>query len=114
MQFGLEDKYFEELTTIFRSIPEIEEVVIYGSRARGDYQRVSDIDLSLRGARLEDKHVVQLKTLLYESRIPYFCDVHIGCEIPNLLLILNVMASFVIGVKTDLAGILHVDERQNH
>lgn len=90
MQFGLEDKYFEELTTIFRSIPEIEEVVIYGSRARGDYQRVSDIDLSLRGARLEDKHVVQLKTLLYESRIPYFCDVHIFHRLRNPQFIANI------------------------
>lgn len=43
MRFGLDDKYLDELTAILRSIPEIEEAVIYGSRARGDYRRASDM-----------------------------------------------------------------------
>ena len=43
MRFGLDDKYLDELTAILRSIPELEEAVIYGSRARGDYRRASDM-----------------------------------------------------------------------
>ncbi|MBO1362222.1 nucleotidyltransferase domain-containing protein [Prevotella sp. A2931] len=90
MRFGLDDKYFNELTAILRAIPEIEEAVIYGSRARGDYRNVSDIDLSLRGTRLENKHVVRLKSLLYESRIPYFFDIHIFHQLRNPQFIANV------------------------
>ena len=95
MRFGLDDKYLDELTAILRSIPEIEEAVIYGSRARGDYRRASDIDLSLRGPRLEDRHVVWLKTLLYESRIPYFFDV----AIPNSSPTSSATESSAIGAK---------------
>ncbi len=90
MRFGLDDKYLDELTAILRSIPEIEEAVIYGSRARGDYRRASDINLSLRGPRLEDRHVVRLKTLLYESRIPYFVDVNIFHRLRNPQFIANI------------------------
>lgn len=34
--YGLTDKSYNELLQILASMPEIEEVVLYGSRARGD------------------------------------------------------------------------------
>ena len=45
--YGLTDKSYNELLQILASMPEIEEVVLYGSRARGDYWRASDVDLSI-------------------------------------------------------------------
>lgn len=51
MEYGIDDKYMKELREILASIPEIEEAVLYGSRARGDYKRGSDIDLSLKGEK---------------------------------------------------------------
>lgn len=35
--YGLTDKSYHELLQILASIPEIEEALIFGSRARGDY-----------------------------------------------------------------------------
>lgn len=32
---------------------EIEQVILFGSRARGDYMRASDIDLAVRGGKID-------------------------------------------------------------
>ncbi len=81
--FGLSERSYNELLEILASIPEIEEASIYGSRARGDYWRASDIDLSLKGERLSRHTLRMLNDKLYESHIPYFFDTHIFSEIKN-------------------------------
>jgi len=35
--YGLTDRSYNELMMILASFPEIEEVIIYGSRAKGDF-----------------------------------------------------------------------------
>ncbi len=45
MPFGLTKKTVKQLKDLFKKYPEISQVKIYGSRARGDYKRGSDIDL---------------------------------------------------------------------
>ncbi len=44
MMFGLEQKDIDLIRDTFKMFPEIEEVIIYGSRASGDYRSGSDID----------------------------------------------------------------------
>lgn len=83
MQYGLKQQYIDELRAILRDIPGIEETVLYGSRARGDYGRGSDIDICLKGEQITPSDVVSLKTALYESRIPYFFDVCVWNNIKN-------------------------------
>lgn len=81
--YGLSEQSYKELIEILASIPEIEEARIFGSRARGDYWNTSDIDLSLKGNRL-NRHILPiLNDRLYESNIPYFCDTHIYADIKN-------------------------------
>ena len=81
--YGLSERSFKELLDILSSIPEIEEASIYGSRARGEYWRASDIDLSLKGKHL-NRHVLRvLNDKLYESHIPYFFDTTIFADIKN-------------------------------
>ena len=48
MMYGLRDRSYKELLDILSSIPEIEEVLIFGFRARGDFWRASDVDLSIK------------------------------------------------------------------
>lgn len=45
MPFGLSEEILTLLTDFFARYPEIEQVKIYGSRARGDHEKGSDIDL---------------------------------------------------------------------
>ena len=81
--YGLSDASYQELIQILASIPEVEEVVIFGSRARGDYWHASDIDLSLKGAGITKRTLRELNDKLYESHIPYFFDTNIYSEIRN-------------------------------
>jgi len=54
MRFGLTEDTIEKFHSVFRKYPEIEEVIIYGSRAKGNYREGSDIDLTLKGEELTE------------------------------------------------------------
>lgn len=97
--FGLSERSYNELLEILASIPEIEEASIYGSRARGDYWRASDIDLSLKGERLSRHTLRVLNDKLYESHIPYFFDTHIFSEIKNPQFRANVIRDGIVVYK---------------
>lgn len=45
--FGLPERTVNELLDYFKSVPQIEKVVIYGSRAKGTYKSGSDIDFAI-------------------------------------------------------------------
>lgn len=51
-QFGLKDNEIKALCAVFASIPDVEEAVVYGSRARMKNRISSDIDITLIGKDL--------------------------------------------------------------
>lgn len=70
--FGLPERTINELLEYFRSKPEIEKVVIYGSRAKGTYKTGSDIDFAIWA----DKDTLSKITAeLDELPTPYMFDV---------------------------------------
>ena len=71
-EFGLPERTMNELLDYFKSKPEIEKVVIYGSRAKGTYQTGSDIDFAI----WSDKETLSGIALdLDELPTPYMFDV---------------------------------------
>jgi len=73
--FGLKDQYLKEIKVVMSSYPEIEKVVVFGSRAKGNYQRGSDIDLALYGD-LDMDQISRIEQALNENtHIPLFFDV---------------------------------------
>ena len=48
-QFGLKENEIKALCAVFASIPEVEEAVVYGSRARMTNRISSDIGITLIG-----------------------------------------------------------------
>lgn len=71
---GLSPDEIERMRSVFRRVPAISEVVLYGSRAKGTQRRGSDIDLALVG--LDDP--VQAEAVaeeLEELPTPYRFDV---------------------------------------
>ena len=70
--FGLPEKTVNELIEYFKSKPEIEKVVIYGSRAKGTYRIGSDIDFAI----WSDKETLSGISLeLDELPTPYMFDI---------------------------------------
>ena len=74
--FGLPQNTIIEVQAIFTKYPSIEEVIIYGSRAKGDYKKGSDIDLTLKGS-VANAELSNIIDELDESYIPYLFDVSI-------------------------------------
>jgi len=73
-RFGLNEKIVEEIVSIVKKYEEVTRVVIFGSRARGDYKKASDIDIALFGDELT--HSINTK-IFYEIEdlyMPYKVD----------------------------------------
>lgn len=74
--FGLQQVDILRIEAIFSCYPELEKVIIFGSRALGNYKAGSDVDLALFGDLLTEKIVASIHFELNEnSLMPYFFDV---------------------------------------
>lgn len=68
---------------ILSSFPEVEEAIIYGSRAKGNYHTGSDIDITLKGETLNHKVLNTIINEFDDSFLAYMVDVSIFKEIDN-------------------------------
>ena len=76
MNFGISDKSYRFIMEALESFPEIGEVLIFGSRAMGNFKPGSDIDLALKGESVTSQTAIDLASRLNEALpIPYLCDV---------------------------------------
>ena len=73
-RFGLSDELVEQFCEVFARYPEIDRVLLYGSRARGDHQAQSDIDLTLEGPRLGHQKSLTIAGELDDIYHPYLID----------------------------------------
>lgn len=71
----LPKKTISQLVSIFSTYPEIERVIIFGSRALGNAKPGSDVDFAFSGENLTSKLVSRIHTYLEEETLlPYFFD----------------------------------------
>lgn len=72
--FGLDKKIIEDIINILKKYKEVESAKIFGSRARGDYKKASDIDIALFGDNLT--HTINTKIFydIDELYFPYKID----------------------------------------
>jgi predicted nucleotidyltransferase len=83
MRFGLEENVIERINAVFSFFPEIEQVVLYGSRAKGNYKIGSDIDLTLKGKELNLTLLNAVDTKIDDLLLPYLFDISIFEQISN-------------------------------
>ena len=77
MKFGISDKSIQLIHSIMENYPEIDKVIIYGSRAKGNFNEGSDIDLTLYGENLTNNIKSKLAGDLDDSLTPYLFDISI-------------------------------------
>lgn len=75
--FGLDEDLRSKFNKVFASFPEIEKVIIYGSRAKGNYREGSDIDLCLVGDDLNEAIRKRVWLMLDELNTPYLIDLSV-------------------------------------
>lgn len=84
MKYGLSEKSLQKIYDVFDRYPEVEEAILYGSRARNDYKNGSDIDLTLRGGNgLTHKILSKIATDLDNQLLPYTIDLSIYNNLAN-------------------------------
>lgn len=86
-QFGLNDTQQNIIKNILAHYPEVEQAIIYGSRAKGNYQEGSDIDLTLKGKHLTQEILGKIWLELDDSYSPYLFDLSLYNQLtnPNLI-----------------------------
>lgn len=83
MKYGLKEQIIAQINAAFARYPEVEQVILYGSRAKGTYKNGSDIDLTLKGHDLNLKVINQISNDLDELLLPYSFDISIFSQISN-------------------------------
>lgn len=81
---GLTPKELETLKNVFKKFDNINEVILFGSRALGTHKPASDIDLAIKG-NVDINTLSKLKYILEEdTNLPYFFDVVIYDSLDNI------------------------------
>ncbi len=83
MEFGLKKETLEKITNVFSSMKQVDQVILYGSRALGTYREGSDIDISLKGSGLTSNDIGSFILSLDELNLPYLFDISIFHKIDN-------------------------------
>ena len=77
MQFGLKQTTINKINSVFEKNPEVEQVIIYGSRAKGNYRNGSDIDITLKGEKLTYNILSKIIGEIDDLDTPYLFDISI-------------------------------------
>lgn len=80
---GLTIEDVKSINAVFSKYSEIEKVLIYGSRAMGNYRLASDIDLTLIGRKIDLNLQLKIEFDLDDLMLPYKFDVSIYNKITN-------------------------------
>jgi len=86
-RFGLKEATIEKIIAVFSQYPNIQKVLLYGSRAKGNYRNGSDIDLTLIGENISYAQLSKIDIQIDDLLLPYRFDLSIFKDIENLDLI---------------------------
>ena len=83
MQYGLKDSVIHQIRQVFSRYEELEQALLYGSRAKGNFKPGSDIDLTLIGEGLNQKILTKLEDDIDDLMLPYTFDFSILKQVTN-------------------------------
>jgi len=87
MQYGLKDETLEAIKRVISRHDEVEQAILYGSRAKGNFKEASDIDLVITGKELDTSILSKIHWQLDDLLLPSFIDLAIYHHIDNPQLI---------------------------
>lgn len=83
MIYGLTEETIEQINSVLRQYYEIDEAILYGSRAKGTFKSASDIDLTLKGENLTITTLNVISWKLDDLLLPYTFDLSLYKHIKN-------------------------------
>ena len=73
--FGLSEQTIKDIQSVFDAQPNIDKVLIFGSRAKGSYREGSDIDLALIGRDITLNQRLDILNRIEDQGILYKVDI---------------------------------------
>lgn len=74
--FGISEKSHDLILSVFKRYPQVESVIIFGSRAKGNFSQGSDIDLAIKGKSCSAELALELSGIFNEEiPVPYSVDI---------------------------------------
>ena len=80
---GLPESAIARINAVFAEVPEIEQVILYGSRAKGTFRNGSDIDLVIKGEAVDHTQLLRIERQLDNLLLPYTIDLSLLHLIDN-------------------------------
>ncbi len=85
--FGLNENTINKICHVFEQHPDIEQVIIYGSRAKGTFRNGSDIDLTIISSEFPSSNLMKLNVELDDLNLPYTIDLSLKRQIEEKALL---------------------------
>lgn len=82
-RYGLKESILAKIIAVFTALPEVQQVILYGSRAKGAFRNGSDIDLVIRGESVSPSQLISLENQLDDLLLPYDIDLSLLHQIDN-------------------------------
>jgi len=89
-RYGLSDVEWYQILNVFSNTEQIEEVILFGSRAMGTHRPASDIDIAIKGSQLNLSIQHALEWMLDDLLLPYKFDLVIFDKISAPALIRHI------------------------
>ena len=83
MAYGLSERVIDQLQAVFQKSSKIEKVILYGSRAKGNYKAGSDIDLTVISESLTLTELLAIENAIDDLLLPYKVDLSLYSKIDN-------------------------------
>lgn len=81
--YGIKEKDWVSILSIIKKSEKIEHVILYGSRAKGNFKYNSDIDLVLVGQEISFLELANIENELDDLLLPYKIDLSLYHAIDN-------------------------------
>ena len=71
---GIDKGELRSIVRIIKKCAKIEEAILFGSRAKGNFSKGSDLDIALKGTNIELNDILNLLIELDDLYLPYKID----------------------------------------
>lgn len=80
---GIADEHWQKILSVFHKHPNITDVILYGSRAKGNFRNGSDIDIAIKGDPIADRQLTQISMDYDDLYLPWKMDVTVYATLSN-------------------------------
>jgi len=87
LEIGISDHILSSILNVVQENSKVNEVVLFGSRAKGNFANGSDIDLALKGNEINLNDILEMSVSLEKLNLPYKIDLIIFDRIQETALI---------------------------